>query len=464
MTVRSRAAVVAAGAVAVAFAAAGCTPDGEVPPEHDSSSASAAAAHLRVAVYGPPAVRRAYRTVMEDFHREHPQVTVDLEAYKSEAAELRAVRKDAAGGRAPDLFLTGVDALTGLLRDRLVQPVAEPLAERQLDFGDGYPRSAIEEFSSDSTLQCMPTEYSPMVVYYNPDLVDLDQARGDGKEITATRGWGMEQFTRAAQNVVADGHAGAYIAPTVDQLASFVMSEGGTVVDNVEAPTTTAFGSSDSVDAISQVLHVMDLNRGIRSPSSPAQALRMFENGKLGMLLGYRDLTGVLRKARTARQLNFDVLPLPDLSRRKTTGELAGFCMSTNATDADASADLLAHIVGKHAMSVLARSGYVMPTNLDVASSNAFWQPRKRPASASVFTTQLRRIEPLPLIGIWPRVESLADRHLSSIFAHAGPEPDQDRLERLLTVLDEDTAAVLNPQPQSPGASVSSSASPSTTP
>ncbi|HEX7739269.1 MAG TPA: extracellular solute-binding protein [Marmoricola sp.] len=456
MSARSKLAAFAVAALTIAFAAAGCTPDGEVPP--DKASASAPPVRLHVAVYGPAKVVAAYRTIASDFHQANPRLTIELSAYADEEAELAAVRKEATLGHEPDLFLTGIDALSGLQRDRLIRPVDGLLGARHVDFGDGYPRYSIEQFSADNALQCMPTQYSPLVVYYNPDLVDLQRAQGNGAAITASRGWKMEQFTRAAENVVADGHAGVYVDPTIAQVGPFVTSNGGAVVDNVAEPRTTTLGSNSAASAVTQVLETTGLNKGVPTPHSSAQALKMFESGKLGMMLGYRDLTGVLRADTTAKRLNFDVLPMPRLGARSTSGDLAGVCMSSSTFDPNGSADFLAYLVGDHAMSVLARSGYVMPTNLTVTSSNSFWQPRSRPASASVFTAQVRYIAALPTTGIWPRVESLADRHLASIFAQAKAVPDQSAIKRKLTVLDEDTAAVLTPDA---GAGASATASPS---
>ena len=42
-----------------------------------------------------------------------------------------------------------------------------------MDFGDGYTRNGLEAFSADAALQCMPTDVSPLVVYYNPRLIEL---------------------------------------------------------------------------------------------------------------------------------------------------------------------------------------------------------------------------------------------------------------------------------------------------
>ena len=473
MSARSRAAAVAICFAATACAVTACTPDGEVPPKQASASASTTPVALRVAVYGPQRVLDAYRKVISDFEAGQPRVTVDLETYASAEEELRAVRREATAGKTPDLFLTGVDALPGLQRDHLIQPVDALLGERHVDFGDGYPRSALESFSRDAALQCMPTQYSPLVVYYNPDLVDLDDAQGDDHPISATRGWTMGEFSRAVAAVVAGGHAGVYVDPALDQVAPFAASAGGSVVDSVTDPKTTTLGSSSAADGITQLLatvgtqrraqkHARRMGERVRIPDSQAAAYTMFESGRLGMLLGYRDLTGVLRASHT--KVDFDVLPLPVIGSRSTSGDLAGMCMARATADPAAAAEFLTYLVGRHAMAVLAHTGFVMPTNMSVISSNAFWQPRKNPASASVFTAQVRYIDPGPVTELWPRVENLVDAHLTSIFTRPRAVPDPDRVQRQLTMLDDDTAAVLAPPSQTPQPSTQPSTEPSTPP
>ena len=51
-----------------------------------------------------------------------------------------------------------------------------------MDFGDGYTRNGLEAFSVDAALQCMPLDVSPLVVYFNPRLIELDQHRGAGRQ------------------------------------------------------------------------------------------------------------------------------------------------------------------------------------------------------------------------------------------------------------------------------------------
>ncbi|WP_310963192.1 extracellular solute-binding protein [Nocardioides terrisoli] len=448
---------VAAVTAALAVAVAGCTPDGEAPPQ---TKELAGPALLSVAVYGPPPVIAAYTRIAADFTEKNPNIVVNVKPYDSRAAELKATREAIAKGHGPNLFLIDGHDLSGLVAAKITQPVDELLGERQVDFGDGYSRDALEAFSSDAALQCMPTAQSPLVVYYNTRLVDLTRAQGrDGNPISADTGWTFEQFARAARQASHGGHRGVYVAPDLDQVAPFIWSGGGQVVDNVEAPTTLTLSSGQSVAALQTLLELVRKPRLTYDQDQLARrsALQRFKSGQLAMILGYRGLTPQLRQQ---ENLHFDVLPLPKLGTRATTGDLSGMCMSRNVADSGQTADFLAYLVSDPAMAVLARTGYVMPTNLSVISSDAFLQPAQMPASASVFADQVRRIRPLPTTIDWPPVAALADRQLNKLFY----EPVVDPLLPRLTAADQTSAGMLAPPTPSGSPSPSESGSPTSSP
>ena len=85
-------------------------------------------------------------------------------------------------------------------QDKAIRRVDDLLAEREVDFGDGYTRNGLEAFSADAALQCMPLDVSPLVVYYNPKLIELDQIAEPGRNpVTQEDGWSLEEFARAAR-------------------------------------------------------------------------------------------------------------------------------------------------------------------------------------------------------------------------------------------------------------------------
>ena len=86
-------------------------------------------------------------------------------------------------GDVPDVFLVDRADLAYLLDEGVSQPIGERLDERDVDFGDDYSRAALEAFSFDRDLQCMPYGISPLVVYYNTALVDFELMAERGLEV-----------------------------------------------------------------------------------------------------------------------------------------------------------------------------------------------------------------------------------------------------------------------------------------
>lgn len=435
----------------------GCTPDGEVPPSE--ASATVAPAYLRVVVYGPAPVTKAWRQVAARFSAANPRDRVEVTTYPDAAAAFDAVRTAAAAGKAPDLFLSSSQDLPTLMSDGLIQPVSEFLGNRQVDFGDGYVRGAVEEYSRDNALQCMPVDYSPLVVYYNSSLVDLTAAQGSSPSpIGASEDWTMDQFITAARLAAHGGRHGIYVAPDIDEVGPFLTTAGGGVVDSPDNPTSLTFSSDGSVKGMAQLLALV-LNPRVALPSSTprATAIRDFENGRLAMILGYRDLTAELR-AHT--KVPFNVLPMPRVGAAATSGHSDALCMSRTTADPAAAADLLADMVSPPAMRTLASTGYVMPTSLAVISSDAFWQPTEMPSAANVFTDQVRNIVERPETGGWAAVERYANARLRALMTSSSPAQAQDPtiLKARMQVTDAVSQRMLTPP--TPTASPSQSPTP----
>ena len=85
----------------------------------------------------------------------------------------------------------------------------------------------------------MPLDVSPLVVYFNPQLIELDRIAEPGRNpVTQEDGWNSRSSARAALQPRRPGVRGFYIAPDLEQVAPFVWSGGGEVVDDIDEPTT----------------------------------------------------------------------------------------------------------------------------------------------------------------------------------------------------------------------------------
>jgi multiple sugar transport system substrate-binding protein len=439
------------GMIAVAVilvAAAGCASNDE-PPKAKPSPTPSVRTDVTFAVYGPKEVIDAYKRLAADFTVQHNGVKVIVQDYATHDEALDALRKAQADGHPPDLFLMDHDDLAGLTADKSVRRVDDLLAAREVDFGDGYTRNGLEAFSADAALQCMPLDVSPMVVYYNPKLIELDRINDPGsRPVTQDTGWSLDQFATAALQPRRPGVRGLYVEPDLEQIAPFVWSGGGDVVDDTDKPTTLTLSDGPSESAMEKLLEV------VRDPAltfnqralANRSALQRFEDGRLGMMLGFRDLTPVLRKQQT---LTFDVMPLPRVSSSATIARMSGLCISAGSEHTDKAADFLAELISDKDSSILAATGYVMPSNVDVLNSDDFLQTGQRPLHSEVFAHELRRAEMLPATTTWPAVATTTADSLAGLFYDPVIAPLKDRL----AAIDAASVPLLKPSKATPSSS-----------
>ncbi|WP_161962278.1 extracellular solute-binding protein [Nocardioides speluncae] len=429
-------------ALAVVAACSGDTDPKSDPTKPTSSSATPI--DLTFGVYGEPDEVAAYQEVADAYNAEHPEVTVKIEATRSEAESMTAVET----GAAPDIYLANSRNLHKLQTEELTQPVDELLDERGVDFGDGYQRGALLAFSGNNALQCMPYAISPMVIYYNTDLINFQAMRNRDIDAPSEHStWTLAQFAAAAQWATQPKKKarGVHIDPTLDGLAPFVYSGGGTVFDDDLEPTATSFSSDGSRGALEETLEVLR-NPHVTLTDKQLQrrsAVEWFEAGRLGMIAGYRDLVPELRKA---KGLNFDVMAMPVLDDKTTVGDVTGICLSAE-TDHDAAADFLVHLLSVESVTTVAEAGYIVPANLEVAVSDAFIQPSLLPAHGSTFNATIRHIIPPPMVPDWTAVDEAVAQGLQELMDV--PVLDAEEITTTTEEIDEASRAILSPEDES---------------
>ncbi|GAB4012557.1 ABC transporter substrate-binding protein [Nocardioides ultimimeridianus] len=395
---------------------------------------------LTFGVWGTAAELAAYRSIVATYNASGPTEPVRLQTYADAAALEAAV----AGDDAPNVYLLPRSGLGEVMADHRNRPLQDLLSDRGVSLGDDYSRDAITAFSADDDLQCMPYTVSPMVIYYNTDLIDLDAMRRRGMNVppvdrsTLT----LEEFRGLARYAARDGAAGLAIEPTLRGLAPFIYSGGGQLFDNTTTPTSLALGDGGSVSALRSTLEILrDARLTLTSSQLAAHsAVQWFERGRVGMVAGFRSLVPELRRT---SGLHFDVLPMPAVGANRTVGDFTGVCLLAGHRHQPArSADFLAYLVGDRAMTRLAAADSVQPSNLHVAYADSFQQPGQQPAHASVFTETLRNIVAPPLGVPWDRLEALVDPDLTALMYQPG---DLGDLGQRLDAIDVESAQILAP-------------------
>jgi multiple sugar transport system substrate-binding protein len=440
-----RAALAALVLLGAALAAAGCDTGGGEPAPTPTSTA-AKPTKLTFGLYGPADEVDAFQGVVDVFNSLSDDSDVTISSYADHDDLINALES---GDQVPDVFMASRSDLAWLQEQGLTQPVDEMLDERGVDFGDGYSRDALQAFSADNRLQCMPYGISPMVIYYNKALIDFDRMRarelnapdlGTETEPRDPR-WSFDQFTAAAEYATRPRRhtRGLYVDPTLRGLAPFIYSGGGTLFDDDEDPTSLAFSDGDTRAALQRALVLL------RNPQvtltekqlDRATPLQWFERGRLGMIEGFRSLVPELRQV---QGLDFDVMPMPILDGSATTGDITGLCISADAASAPEAADFLVHALSPESVGRVVDTGYLAPANLEVALSEEFLQPGRLPDLSSVFNSSVRALELPPLIGSWSELEGAVASSLQDLLT----VPVVD-LDALTAQIDEESRTVLDP-------------------
>ncbi|MEZ5091930.1 ABC transporter substrate-binding protein [Nocardioides sp.] len=441
-----------AGALLTGLAA--CSGDPE-PPKPSPSATPTKKPELTFGVFGPEAEVAAFTEVADQYASAN-DVSVDVVSYSSSEAAARAYR---AGGP-PDVFLLSQRDLAPMTAGKLLRPVDELLDERGVSFGDTYSRDALEAFAVDNSLTCIPYAVSPMVIYYNTDLIDFPTMveRGldapEPPEGELPTGWNFDQFTAAAEFATRPRRdtRGVYIDSTLAGLSPFIYAGGGKVFDDKADPTSLAFSDDSTRSALETTLPLLRDAQVTPTAKQLAgtDATTLFEEGKLGMIAGYRSLVPRLR---AAPGLHFDVMPMPSIKRTATVGDVTGLCMSADTEEVSAAANFLVSVLSDESVAQVVRQGYTVPANVKVASSDDFLQPGREPANAAVFRTSVRRIEIPPLLDSWSDLENAVADSLRQLVTV--PVLDEETMNRLTEQIDLDSQTVLSPPEESPSDSPS---------
>ena len=209
----------------IASGLAACTDEGSSStpspdPTSEPTTTPTEKVDLSFGVFGTNDEIAVYTTMAKHFDTVDDRADVTVSAWQNHDGLRRAIEQ---GKPVPDVFLVSRRDLRWFTESGLTRPVDTLLDERGVDFGDVYSRDALEAFSSDNRLQCMPYGVSPQVVFYNEELVDFVRMELRGLDVPGDhRRWSWDQFVAAAnfaarpardtKGVAIDAHPGRPLA------------------------------------------------------------------------------------------------------------------------------------------------------------------------------------------------------------------------------------------------------------
>jgi multiple sugar transport system substrate-binding protein len=436
-------------ALTLALSLAACTDDADPASGPGTSPTKTAKPtdkqrKITFGAYGTDEEVAAFQSVVDSFNASSTTRQVTLKSWPDHESAL----EDVLAGNAPDAFLTSRIDLGQLVGAEALQPVSLLLDERGVDFGDRFSRDAVDAFAMDDELQCMAYSVSPMVIYYNTDLVDFDKMERRELDVPTADDegvrdrWTLAEFEAAARFASRRGDTrGVWIDPTLQGLAPFIYSGDGQVFDDDREPTSLAFSDDNTREALDQTLRILRDSTITPTNAQLARAtpVQLFKRGELAMVAGFRNLVPQLRDA---EDLDFDVLPMPIIDSRATVGDINGLCISAGSEVVNDAADFIAYAVSDAAIATVATTGYIVPANTQVAASEDFLATDDEPANSAVFNASIRYMVVPPFID--QRVE-LVDA-VTPLLERLVTAPGILDLDLTTEQIDQASQAILSPE------------------
>ncbi len=143
------------------------------------------------------ALDKAYKKFLADFQRKHPMIKIDSLPTPPEFDTKIIV--DLASGTAPDLWAQDASSLAPLIERQLLLDMRK-VREKQpsLDLGRFFPSVLAIHKQKNGAIYGLPNDFTPMVVYYNADLLKKAGATAP------TAGWSWDDHLALAQQLTRD--------------------------------------------------------------------------------------------------------------------------------------------------------------------------------------------------------------------------------------------------------------------
>ena len=367
-------------------------------------------------VFGDPAEYKAYKELVTAFNNRQNEVEVQLTHVPSPREYRTRLVTEFAAGTAPDITLMNYRRYADFAANDLLQPIDPFLEQSAVISQDDFYAAAIDAFTWQESLVCLPQNISSLVVYYNQDLFDAAGLAYPTDE------WDWASFVDTAvaltQDWDGDGTIDQYglgIEPSLFRLAPFVWQNAGPLVDDMERPTRLTLTRPPSLAALQWFTDLHNVHHVVpgRVEEAGQDSESRFLAGTTAMYLNSR------RGVPTYREITaftWDVAPLPNGKYSAAILHSDAYCLSSTTPDKEAAWRFIEFANSVEGQNIVARSGRTVPSLKEVAQSSAFLDPALPPARAQVFIDNAAILRRVPLISTWQEIEGVADQEIERAF------------------------------------------------
>ena len=377
---------------------------------------------VRFLVFGDPPEIKAYRTLIDAFKQEEPDIDVQLVEASDRDDLIARLSTSLAGGAPPDLFLMNYRFYGQFAARDVLEPLAPYVDDSDAFEEEDFYEEAVDAFRWQGELTCLPQNISSLVLYFNRDLFKkhnvpepknemtwlelLDRARALTLDENGNPVRGADPDLPQANTAPAEIY-GLGIEPTIIRFAPFIWSNSGDIVDDLDNPTQMTLDNPQAREVIQSVFDlrtaygVVPTDQEVEAEDDESR----FANGRLAMLFQSRRSTPLFRES---AKFDWDVVSIPVFDKPAGILHSDAYCMTKASENKDAAWEFVEYALGPEGAKVVAETGRTVPSLKSVAESDAFLDPSQKPANSRVFLAGIPNIQNVPTISTWPEIEDVS--------------------------------------------------------
>lgn len=363
------------------------------------------AVEIKVAFWGSPEEIEIVTQSMAGWQKAHPEILVRFEHTPYSGYDSKILTR-IAGGAAPDIIAAESNYFVTFATKGVYLGLNQFISQDpDFSLGDFFP-SIIDRFTVKGEVYALPRDVAPFAcVFYNKDLFDKEGIP------YPTDDWTWDDMLRIAQRLTKRDQAGWVTQYGFYGWAwqNFIYGNGGSLVDDVKAPTKTFIDAPAAVEGLQFYADLINKYHVMPTPVALANAGMgvdmMFASGRLGLFLSGIWETPALREKYSFR---WDVAMFPknkDGVRRFGSGG-TGYGILKTARNPQKAWEVVKALTSPEVQAEMARRGLAQPALRTVAESDAWALNDMPPANKEMLNEAVKYIVFDPFHPRWREIEA----------------------------------------------------------
>jgi multiple sugar transport system substrate-binding protein len=307
---------------------------------------------------------RLVASFYRQFEQDNPGVRLRIELNPGEGYAQKMLLNFVAGAE-PDIMVVDASSAAVFINNGVFENLTPYIeADSDFDIDDFYP-NVVDIGRRDDAIYTIPSDFTPMVMYYNRRLFD------EAGVPYPQPGWTFDQFLQTAQ-ALTDHERGRYGFLVTNWMPAWVMwlwNNGGEALSPDGNRAGGYFDSPQSVEAITFLRDLVTKHRVAPALSqAAAQGIDPFANGQVAMKVSGQWEMVSFRASQTIDWRDLGVVELPsNVGRSHTVMYEAGYGISLRSKHKDLAWKFVKMWSGYELQKTYSQSGIAISARKDVS-------------------------------------------------------------------------------------------------